>query len=318
MRRTSRRTRGRRPGRVPDRPRSEGAGSAMARRRAQPRVPRPGPAPPAPNILRRRSGTSPLHRPGRAAPAPFRRPRSSWGDRSSGSDRLPRRRTRQRPPPSRSRRAPRPRGAGDGVLGSTLLLSLLIGSAIAATINTLNSWVTLPSFLLRAPPSPRALIGVRCKEKGTDETCKKRDGTDEQRETYRAFPLPPATAQRAVTNHCPKGNKGYHREKERENGAHASVPWTVAAGALSLRTTCERSDASHGSAPAAAPEWSVAEVSRDRAPPHQLAVQASHRPREAASEPRTLVREQECRAQRLVSQAEAGSRHHKSPPSPPA
>ena len=127
---------------------------------------------------------------------------------------------------------------------------------------------------LRAPPSPRAqqppnkshheaerprkedaqqraLIGVRCKEKGTDETCKKRDGTDEQRETYRAFPLPPATAQRAVTNHCPKGNKGYHREKERENGAHASVPWTVAAGALSLRTTCERSDASHGSAPAA-------------------------------------------------------------------
>src|SRR5436309_10932769 len=206
MRRTSRRTRGLRPGRVPARPRSEVAGSAMAGRRAQPRVPRPGPAPPAPNILRRRSGTSPLHRIGRAAPAPFRRPRSSWGDRSSGSDTLPRRRTPQRPPPSRSRRAPRPRGAGHGVLGSTLLLSLLIGSAIAATINTLNSWVTLPSFLLRAPPSPRAqqppikshheaerprkedaqqraLIGVRCnrcKEKGTDETCKKRDGTDEQ------------------------------------------------------------------------------------------------------------------------------------------
>jgi len=65
------------------------------------------------------------------------------------------------------------------------------------------------------------LIGVRCKEKGTDETRKKRDGTDEQRETYRAFPLPPAAVQRAVTNYCSKGNKGYHREKERENGAHA-------------------------------------------------------------------------------------------------
>src|SRR5438093_1600282 len=180
----------------------------MAGRRAQPRVPRPGPAPPAPSIHRRRSGPSASHRTGRAAPAPFRRPRSPaglgpWGDRSSGSDTLPRRRTRQRPPPSRSRRAPRPRGAGDGVLGSTLLLSLLMGSAIAATINTLNRRVTLPSFLLRAPPSPRAqqppnkshheterprkkdaqqraLIGVRCKEKGTDETCKKRDGTDEQ------------------------------------------------------------------------------------------------------------------------------------------
>src|SRR5207247_5995360 len=91
-----------------------------------------------------------------------------------------------------------------------------------------------PSCSERRRAQQRALIGVRCEEKGTDETCKKRDGTDEQRETYRAFPPPPATAQRAVTNHCPKGNKGYHREKERENGAQASVPWTVAAGALRL------------------------------------------------------------------------------------